>query len=92
MKSTEKICRQFSSGQIELIQHVSIRILERNISQKEIQEAGEKSVVIENYPDDKYFPSCLLLGFTNEARPLHIQVSLMESDKVRIIEGSGSFL
>ncbi|MFN7637316.1 MAG: DUF4258 domain-containing protein, partial [Pseudanabaena sp.] len=41
--------------------------------------------VIEDYPDDKYSPSCLLLGFTREERSLHIQVSRIESDVVKII-------
>lgn len=41
--------------------------------------------MIENYPDDKYTPSCLLLGFTNIGRPLHIQVSLADTEFVRII-------
>ena len=40
---------------------------------------------IEDYPDDKYAPSCLLLGFTQLDRPLHIQVSYVESDFVKII-------
>ncbi len=72
-------------GQIELTQHAAIRIIQRNISQAEIQEAGSEARIIENYPDDKYYPSCLLLGFTNQMRPLHIQVSRMDSEKVRII-------
>jgi len=40
---------------------------------------------IEDYPDDKYAPSWLLLGFTQLDRPLHIQVSYVESDFVKII-------
>ena len=27
---------------------------------------------IEDYPNDKYDPSCLILGFTRSRRPLHI--------------------
>lgn len=85
MKSLGRIRQQFSMGQIELTQHAAIRIIQRNISQAEIQEAGSEARIIENYPDDKYYPSCLLLGFTNQMRPLHIQVSRMDSEKVRII-------
>jgi len=33
------------------------------------------SQMIEDYPNDKYGPSCLLLGFTQNMRPLHIQCS-----------------
>lgn len=30
---------------------------------------------LEDYPDDKYGLSCLLLGYTTPDKPLHIQVS-----------------
>ena len=61
------------------------RIVERNISAQEIQQSGSRANIIEEYPDDKYSPSCLLLGFTSEGRPLHIQVSLAETELVKII-------
>ena len=41
--------------------------------------------IIEDYPDDKYSPSCLLLGFTQIGRPLHIVVSLEDRDLVKVI-------
>ena len=59
--------------------------MERNISEMEIRQAGANAKIIEDYPDDKYSPSCLLLGFTEGVRPLHIQVSYMDSDLVKII-------
>ncbi|MGI8966705.1 MAG: DUF4258 domain-containing protein [Limisphaerales bacterium] len=40
---------------------------------------------MENYPDDKYSPSVLMLGFTEAGRPLHFQVSCAESDLTKII-------
>lgn len=46
---------------------------------------ASKAIVIEDYPDDKYAPSCLLLGFTKRKRPLHIQVSYIDTELVRII-------
>lgn len=53
----------------------------------EIQQAGKNATIIEDYPEDKYSPSCLLSRFTNEGRPLHMQVARMEtsSDKIKII-------
>ena len=61
------------------------RAVERNISDSEIREAANDSELIEDYPEDKYSPSCLLFGSTKENRPLHIQVSYAETDMVRII-------
>ncbi len=59
--------------------------MERNISETEIRQAGANAKIIEDYPDDKYSPSCLLLGFTEGGRPLHIQVSYVDADLVKII-------
>ena len=85
MKTLEEIQRQLSSGEFEFSRHAFKRVVERNISELEIRQAGEEAKIIENYPDDKYSPSCLLLGFTKTGRPLHIQVSLAESDLIKII-------
>lgn len=59
--------------------------IERNISDAEIQQAGAHASIIEDYPDDKYAPSSLLLGFTVTGRPIHIQASHVDSDLLKII-------
>jgi hypothetical protein len=65
--------------------HAFKRVVERNISDVEIRQAGASAEMIEDYPDDKYSPSCLLLGFTKRGCPLHVQVSYAEADLVKII-------
>lgn len=85
MKTIEQIRKQLFSGQFEFSRHAFKRAVERNISDVEIQQAGVKAKIIEDYPDDKYSPSCLLLGFTEAQRPLHLQVSFADSDLVKII-------
>lgn len=75
MKSLAQIRVQLSNGDYELSRHAFRRLVERNISEIELREAGSSVVIIEDYPADKYSPSCLLLGFTSGSRPLHIQVS-----------------
>jgi len=58
----------------------------RDISVGEVEEAiRNRSEVIEDYPDDKYGPSCLILGFTNTGRPLHIQCSYPSRPLVKIV-------
>jgi hypothetical protein len=85
MKTLEEIRYQLSQGQFEFSHHAFKRAVTRNVSDLEIRQAGENAIIIEDYPDDKYTPSCLLLGFTAESRPLHLQVSRAESDLVKII-------
>lgn len=85
MKTLEEIRRQLAVGEYEFSRHAFKRAVERNISEQEIKEAGAMAEVIEDYPDDKYAPSALLLGFTRNKRPLHIQVSYIDSALSKII-------
>lgn len=85
MKSIETIQKQLQAGSFEFTRHAFKRVVERNISEQEIREAGAVAEVIEDYPDNKYSPSSLVLGFTRENRALHIQVSRLDTDGVKII-------
>lgn len=85
MKTLDDIRRQLSNGDFEFSRHAFKRAVERNISSMEIQQSGAQAKIIEDYPEDKYAPSSLLLGFTATNRPLHIQVSHVESDLLKII-------
>jgi hypothetical protein len=85
MKTFERIRRQLITGEFEFSRHALKRAVERNISDKEIAQAAESAELIEEYPDDKYSPSCLMLGFTKQHRPLHVQVSFADTPMVRII-------
>jgi hypothetical protein len=85
MKSLTEICTQLQRGEFEFSRHALKRTVERNISEQEIMQIAENAIVIEEYPDDKYTPSCLIFGATKTNRPLHLQVSLQESAIVKII-------
>ncbi|MBP8293798.1 MAG: DUF4258 domain-containing protein [Caldilineaceae bacterium] len=85
MRTIAEIRRQLMVGDFEFSQHAFRRAVERNISESEIREAGESAQVIEDYPADKYSPSCLLLGFTRGNRALHLQVSRAETELTKII-------
>ena len=52
-------------------QHAIKRMYERSISEEEVEKALEKSVVIDNYPDDQPFPSTLVLGYA-ASKAIHI--------------------
>lgn len=65
-----------------LTAHASDRAAERGIVSTEIETAIASGEVIEDYPNDKYGPSCLILGQSATGRMLHIQVSYQLSVKV----------
>ncbi len=54
--------------------HAVLRMLERGIEKSEVKEAVELGEIIEEYPDDKPFPSCLMFRIINQ-RPLHVVVA-----------------
>ena len=84
-KFLERIRAQLASGEFDFSRHALGRVVERNISETEIRQAGPNALVIETYSDDEYSPSVLLLGFTEDRSPLHIQVSLAGTPLVRIV-------
>ncbi len=85
MKTLSEIRRHLAAGEFDFSRHAFRRVVERNISEQEIRDAGAQAEVIEDYPQDKYSPSALLLGFTMAGRPLHFQVSFAELDLTKII-------
>ena len=48
---------------------------ERMITPTEVRMVVERGELIEDYPEDKYSPSCLIYGKTEAVRDLHVQVS-----------------
>lgn len=85
MAILDEIRTKIRNGQFEFSQHATDQSIIRHISVQEVREAIEQSEAIENYPNDKYGPSCLILGFTQSVRPLHIQCSYPSRPLVKII-------
>jgi Domain of unknown function (DUF4258) len=81
----EEIRNKIVQNQFEFSQHALNQSIVRQISVQELREAIANGEIIEDYPDDKYGPSCLIVGFTVAARPLHIQCSYPSRPLVKII-------
>ena len=78
----DKIVRR----QYELSKHAVDQSVVRAISISELEQAVvNRSEVIEDYPDDKYGPSCLILGFTRAGRPLHLQCSYPARPLIKVV-------
>ena len=86
MRLLDEIREKMRRRQYEFSKHAVDQTILRNISVSEIEEAIEnRSTVIEDYPNDKYGPSCLILGFAKAERPLHVQCSYPNRSLVKII-------
>lgn len=77
--------RKIESDQFELSKHAVDQSILRRISVQEVRKAIANGEIIEDYPDDKYGPSCLISGTTVNERPLHIQCSYPSRSLVKII-------
>ncbi len=85
MSVIEDLRSKFDSDYFEFTKHAVDQTILQEISVCEIRDAVGKSKIIEDYPDDKYHPSCLLLGFTKSNRPLHIPFSYPTRDLAKIV-------
>ena len=81
----EEIRTKVAEGRFEFSKHAVDQTFLRGIEVQEIREAIASGSVIQDYPQDKYGPSCLLLGFTAAGRPLHVQCSYPSRPMVKII-------
>ena len=76
---------KFSRDEFEFSKHATDQTLLRDISVQEVRDTIRSGEIIEDYPDDKYGPSCLILGFTSNKRPIHIQCSYPSRTIIKVI-------
>jgi hypothetical protein len=71
----EEIREKISAGLFEFSKHAVDQSILRHITSQEIREAVANGEIIEDYPNDKYGPGCLILGYTQAGRPLHFSAA-----------------
>jgi len=72
----ESTKQRVESGEYRLTVHAFERCVERNISPEQIKSVILIGEIIEDYPEDKYGPSCLICGNTDDGQILHVQCSI----------------
>ena len=80
-----EIRRKFAEGQFEFSKHAVDQSILRQVRVQEVRDAVANGQIIEDYPDDKYGPSCLICGWTQARRPIHIQCSYPYRPLIKII-------
>ena len=61
-----------------ITQHSRRRMAERGVALADVMSAIGNGEIIERYPDDFPFPSCLILGKAKDSRQLHVVASVNE--------------
>ena len=81
----EELRQKVARGELEYSLHAVRHMVARGIAPREVAQAILAGEVIEDYPQDKYGPSCLVLGRTRAGRALHVQCSYPGRPLVKII-------
>ena len=74
-----------AANALQYAAHAVARLMQRSIAPAEVGEALATAQVVEDYPDDRFGPSCLLLGTTRAARPLHVGCNYPQRPLLKII-------
>jgi len=86
MPQVDLICKKIIARQYELSRHAMDQSILRDISMAELEQAvTDRCELIEDYPGDKYGPSCLLVGYTRSGRPLHMQCGYPDRTLIKVI-------
>ena len=75
MVDIEQYRRLNHDENIAVTNHARMRFAEREIALDDIEKAIETGQIIEEYPGDKPFPSCLISAHIAEDKVLHLVVS-----------------
>ncbi len=80
MYSIEDFRRINKAENIIITLHGQLRLRERKITVEDVIYAIDHGTVIEQYPDDFPFPSCLILGISLHNTFIHVVVSMNEEN------------
>ncbi len=81
----DEIRTKIAAGLFEFSKHATDQSILHRISVQGLREAIDGGEIIEDYPNDKYGPSCLIFGLTTTNRPLHVQCSYPSRPLLKVI-------
>lgn len=75
MIDIETLRGYYKQHKVFMSEHASNRCIQRGISQKDIRVCVMSGEIIEQYPDDFPWPSCLIYGYDTSQRIIHVVAS-----------------
>ena len=67
-----RIKSQAGAGAFRVTQHAHQEMVEEEITLDEVVQAIQRGEILEDYPEHRRGACCLVNGFTDEGRPLHL--------------------
>ncbi len=71
-------------GKLIFRAHAIERMFEREINAEDVCQVISEGVVIEDYPDDAPYPSCLIFGW-GKGRPIHVVAACNANEDQTIV-------
>ena len=68
----KQIKSQAAAGLVRITRHAHEQMVEEEIRIDEVLQAIQRLEILEDYPEHRRGPCCLLSGSTNRGRPLHV--------------------
>jgi hypothetical protein len=94
MALIDEIRKKFEADQFEFSKHAVDQSIIRRISVQEVRESFANVEVIEDYPEDKYGPSCLIFGEDNDRAapvyPMQLPITASNEDYYALRARSGT--
>ena len=81
----DQLRSKVAANQFEFTRHALDQSILRGITVQDLREAIANGEVIEDYPKDKFGPSCLIFGMTKSDRAIHVQCSDPSREMIKII-------
>lgn len=69
------LCEYYEQDRILISLHAQERMRQRGIKQRDVRHCIVTGEVIEQYPDDFPYPSCLIFGYSENGNVLHVVAS-----------------
>jgi len=70
--TAQDIAKYVENSSLRWTSHILERLFQRNIRLDDVKIVLMNCEIIEQYPNDYPFPSCLVLGYTKAGRVLHV--------------------
>lgn len=69
IKEIQDLCQK---NRLRWTNHIFIRLVQRNINMSDVKQAIMTGEIIERYPDDYPYPSCLIVGMNVDNTYIHV--------------------
>jgi Domain of unknown function (DUF4258) len=81
----ENIRQRVLSGRYVISFTHTEKLRRRKIALETVEQVIQRGEIIEDYPNDPRGLSCLVLGMTQEGRPIHVVCGTSEDDQLLVI-------